>query len=181
MPATYFVIQVKTRGEQKYLSLTESITEGSDLQILWPRRSLRIRRKGQWRNVLSPIFPGYIFLQTESMDPHLYWELKRVPGFYRFLKSNHDIQPLPEADARILTRLLRFGEIVHKSVATFDPGGRIRILEGPLKGLEGHIVRVDRRKGRAKIRLDLYEKSYVVDFGFQDLEKMADRLEGDPR
>ena len=99
MPAIYYVIQVKTRGEQKYLSLTESIAKGSDLHIVWPRRSLRIRRKGRWREVLSPIFPGYIFLETEAMNPDLYWELKRIPGFYRFLKSNQDIQPLPEADA----------------------------------------------------------------------------------
>ena len=182
MPATYYVIQVKTRGEEKYLSFAEPIAQGSSRRILWPRRSLRIRRKGKWRNVLSPIFPGYVFLEAESVDPQLYWQLKKIPGFYRFLKSNHDIQPLPESDTHVLSRLLRFGEVVPKSVVTFDAGVRIKILEGPLKGLEGHIVRIDRRKGRAKIQLDLYAKSYVVDFGFQDLESVLDRQpEGDAK
>jgi hypothetical protein len=27
-------------------------------------------------------------------------------------------------------------------------------------------VKVDKRKGRAKVRLDLYEESYLVDFAF---------------
>ena len=81
---------------------------------------------------------------------------------------------MPEPDARILANLLRFGEVVKKSVAAFDEGGRIRVIEGPLKGMEGRIAKVDKRKGRAKIKLALYENSYVVDFGFQSIEKAKD-------
>jgi hypothetical protein len=32
------------------------------------------------------------------------------------------------------------------------------------------IVRVDRRKGRAKVRLEMYDNSFEVDFGFEALE-----------
>ena len=32
------------------------------------------------------------------------------------------------------------------------------------------IVRVDRRKGRARVRLEMYEDSFEVDFGFEALE-----------
>jgi transcriptional antiterminator NusG len=77
---------------------------------------------------------------------------------------------LPQQDAYILNRLLRYGHVVGKSVAEFDENNRIRILEGPLKGLEGLIVKVDRRKGRAKVKLDLYDEAHLVDFGFTSLE-----------
>ena len=180
MPLTYFVIQVKTRGEEKYLTLAEQALESLNIKLIWPRRRLRIRRRGHWRETLSPIFPGYLFLEVEAIDPELYWTLKKSPGFYRFLKSNHDIQPLPEPDARILASLIGFGEVVNRSLATFDEGGRIKIIEGPLTGMEGLIVRVDKRKGRVKVKLDLYDESFLVDFGFSAVEK-AQGKEGEPQ
>jgi transcriptional antiterminator NusG len=40
-------------------------------------------------------------------------------------------------------------------------------VEGPLMGLEGRIIKVDRRKGRAKINLDLYNDSFTIDLAFE--------------
>ena len=174
MSLLYYVIQVKSRGEKKYLELAEAIVRPRNISVFWPRRNLRVRRAGLWHNVQSPIFPGYVFLETDSIGPELYWALKRVPGFVRFLRQNQDIQPMPERDARILATLLSLGEVVSKSTATFDRNNRIRIVEGPLKGMEGRIVRVNRRKGRIKVKLDLYEESYLVDFGFQSIEETGD-------
>jgi transcriptional antiterminator NusG len=34
-------------------------------------------------------------------------------------------------------------------------------------GLEGKIVKVDKRKGRAKIKLDLYNDSFAIDLAFE--------------
>jgi transcriptional antiterminator NusG len=62
---------------------------------------------------------------------------------------------------------------VEKSAAYFDENRRIRVISGPLKNLEGMIVRVDRRKGRARVRLEMYEDSFEVDFGFEALDSAA--------
>jgi transcriptional antiterminator NusG len=167
----FFAVQVRTGGEAVYMSYTLPILEPLGMRVFWPRRSLRIRRRGKWHDVQAPIFSGYVFLQAPGIDADLYWKLKKAPGFYRFLRNNQDIQPLPQRDAHVLNRLLRYGHVVGKSVAEFDENNRIRILEGPLKGLEGLIVKVDRRKGRAKVKLDLYDEAHLVDFGFTSLEK----------
>jgi transcriptional antiterminator NusG len=96
--------------------------------------------------------------------------LKALPGFIRFLPSNTNIAPLETRDQQLLLHFLAFGEIVEKSRVYFDENRRIRVLAGPLKGLEGMIVRVDKRKGRAKVRLEMYNNSFEVDFGFEALE-----------
>jgi transcriptional antiterminator NusG len=75
-------------------------------------------------------------------------------------------------DQDLLGHFLSYGEIVDKSRVVFDENHRIRVVEGPLKGLEGLIVKVDRRKRRAKVRLELYENSHNVDFGFEVLESV---------
>lgn len=174
---SYYALQIWTGSEARFLALAEQKLQGVNARLLWPRRSLRIRRLGAWHDSLAPIFPSYIFLQADSVGPALYTGLKRVPGFVRFLPSNEKIAPLEKRDQDLLSHFLSFGEIVKKSVAYFDENKSIRIVSGPLKGLEGMIVRVDRRKGRAKVRLAMYDNSFEVDFGFDSLEA---RVEGGP-
>ena len=172
----YFAVQVKTRGEDKFLKLAHYMMETYHLyeklqgKMLWPRRELRIRRRGKWKNSIKPIFPGYIFLQTESIHPDIYWTFKRIDGFFRFLKSNTQIEPLEGPDRQLLTHFLSYGEIVERSKVSFDKNQRIRVAQGPMKGLEGNIVKIDKRKGRAKVRLKMYEDFFLVDFGFDLLE-----------
>ena len=64
------------------------------------------------------------------------------------------------------------GEVVEKSKVYFDENKRIRVTEGALKGLEGHIVKVDKRKRRAKVKLALYDDSFLIDFGFELMEPL---------
>ena len=45
------------------------------------------------------------------------------------------------------------------------------MIEGPLKGFEGSIIKVDRRKQRAKIRVDFAGSSHTMDLSFEDIEK----------
>ncbi len=172
----YYAVQVKTRGESNFLKLAEYMldTEGVPAEercrFLWPRRKLTIRKKGRTREHLAPVFPGYLFLESITVSPLLYRVLKRVPGFYRFLKSNHHITPLKGKDLELLLHFLSFGEILQKSEVYFDENKKIRVYQGPMKGLEGNIVKVDRRKKRAKVKLDMYNQSFLIDFGFEMLE-----------
>ncbi len=175
----FFAAQIWTGDEEKFLSLARSGSLPASVQLIWPRRSLRIRRKGVWRDSLAPIFPSYIFIKTEVVDAGLYRKLKRTPGFVRFLQSNENIVPLGRKDQDLLVHFLEFGEVVDKSLAVFDRNKRIRIVSGPLKGLEGYIIKVDRRKGRAKVKLELYKNSFDVDFGFEVLEVSPEGTRGD--
>jgi transcriptional antiterminator NusG len=139
-------------------------------RLIWPRRTLTIRRKGVMKDTLAPIFPGYLFLETEQLHPDVYWTFKKIDGFFRFLKSNTEIEPLYGDDRELLLHFLSYGEIVSKSQVFFDENQRIRVLSGPLSGLAGKIVKVNKRKKRAKVKLQLYEDSFLIDFGLEILE-----------
>ena len=168
----YYVVQVETRNEHKFVRIASQRVGEEVRRVLWPRRRLNIRRGGKTREELAAIFPGYVFIESEELTAQDYWAIRRVPGFFRFLKSNHNVQPLSEQDQRLLVHFLSFGEIVDKSKVAFDENQRIEVLEGPLKGLEGRIVKVDKRKGRAKVKLDMYDESFLVDFGFESMQRL---------
>ena len=167
----YYVLQVKTRGEDEYLTRAGDVFADTEGRLIWPRRNLRIRRKGKFNNELAPIFPGYLFLEAPEVTNELFMKLRRIPGFFRFLQSNRHIVPLSSGDRELLMHFLSFGEIVDKSAVYFDENNRIKVMSGPLLGLEGFIVKVDRRKGRAKVKLDMFKNAFLVDFGFDTIEK----------
>jgi transcriptional antiterminator NusG len=166
----YYALHVKTGSENDYLTRSKTFIKNGDARIIWLRRSLKIRSKGEWMESLAPIFPGYLFLDVNEISPELFLKFKQIPGFYRFLQSNENIVPLSNSDRELVSYFLSFGEIVKKSTVYFDIGNKIRVLSGPLKELEGKIIKVDRRKGRAKVRLDMFKQSFLIDLAFEAFE-----------
>ncbi len=164
---SFYVIGVQPSKEERFLSIARDRIPIETAQFHWPRRKLTIRKGGKRMESLAPVFPGYIFLQTEAITDSLFATIKRLPGFYRFLESNDRIRALSGDDLELVTHFVHFGDVIGKSKVTFDENSRIEVKEGPLSGLEGRIVKVDRRKQRAKVRLDLYQESFLVDFGFE--------------
>jgi transcriptional antiterminator NusG len=113
------------------------------------------------------MFPGYLFLEAEEVNGQLLSLLKSIPGFYQVLPSNKHIEPIPPNDLQFLNSLFNKNYIASISKASFDENNKIQIISGPLKGKEGMIIKVDRRKGRAKIIVKAFEKEHYVDLGFE--------------
>ncbi|MBN2810401.1 antiterminator LoaP [Treponema zuelzerae] len=166
----YFALQVKTRSEELYIQKVQTALpkiENEALRLIFPRKKMSQTKNGKKTTVLLPIFPGYIFIELPKLTDSLYWILRTTPGFYRFLPANSEAKPLSGRDLSILKHFMSFGPIAQASRVLFDENDRIQVIEGPLKGLEGKIVKVDRRKKRAKIQLDMYEESFFVDLAFE--------------
>jgi len=166
----YYIIQVKTGTEEQFTLLSRELQAKADITLYWLRRELSIKKQGVRKEVSAPIFPGYLVLGAESVPPGLFRSLKAIPGFSRFLKSNTEITRLEGVDLELILRFIRHGEVIQKSRVFFTPDQQIKILEGPLKGLEGMIVKVDKRKRRIKVRLALYDSAFLIDFGFETAE-----------
>jgi transcriptional antiterminator NusG len=93
---------------------------------------------------------------------------RRISGFYRFLKSNQNISPLAGRDLELVLHFIKkVGPVAGLSRVYFNEESRIIVTEGPLLGLEGKIIKVDKRKGRAKIKLDLDDDSVSIDLPFE--------------
>ncbi|MDR3124087.1 MAG: antiterminator LoaP [Treponema sp.] len=166
----YYAIQVKTRGEEKYLKLFYALHPDIAVKTYFPKREIDIRRRQKIYRSITGIFPGYIFIELDEGEDMLnyQWAFRSTEGFYRFLKSNQNICALQDRDLEVVMHFIRnVGPLAGKSKVYFDENSRIVVTEGPLVGLEGKIVKVDKRKGRAKIKLDLYDDSFSIDLAFE--------------
>jgi transcriptional antiterminator NusG len=178
-PMQYYAIHVMTRYEDDYQRHLAPSLEGRKLFI--PKRTLTVRKRGKNKRETLPVFPGYVFFESESILDELdfYWLLRKTPGFIRFLRDNISPTPLSERERLLLGHFMSFGESADTSKVTFDENDRIVVLAGPLKGLEGQIVKVNRRKGRAKVALDMCEAGYLIDLGFEVVERVKGKGGGD--
>ena len=167
-------MQVKTRGEEKFMRLFKGQNPDIKLPMYFPQRALDLRRGGRIIPSKHAVFPGYVFLELSEDDNILnyHWAFRRTEGFYRFLRSNQDIAPLQHRDLELVLHFIKeVGPLAGKSKVYFDENSRIVVIAGPLSGLEGRIVKADKRKGRAKIKLDLYGDSFCIDLAFEVLVK----------
>jgi transcription termination/antitermination protein NusG len=169
---SYYAIQVMSGREDAFVELFGKTTPDAIVHNI--KKKMKSRRRGKPVTLVNPVFPGYIFLQCqeETIPPELIAALKRTKHFTRILPATDHIKALDERDSRIIRQLVSFGKEIGPSLVTFDENNRIKIIEGPLLGMEGRIVRVDRRKRRAKITLELENSPISFDLGFEVLQKL---------
>lgn len=169
----YYVVQVSTGKEKNFIEDAEFKNKFDELpySIVFPQRVLKIRKAGKVTEKQLPVFAGYLFIGTDKISKELYQHLKRCKGFYRFLPNNQEPRFLEGRDLEILNQFISFGGLAKISQVVFDENDRIKVIEGPLSGLEGYIVRVNKRKGRATVCLDMCQTAFSIDLGFEILNK----------
>jgi transcriptional antiterminator NusG len=167
----YYALQVKTRAEEKYIRLLKALHPEVPFPLYFPQRSIFIRRGGLSRTSMAAVFPGYVFVEVDEEEADIldhHWAFRRTDGFYRFLKSNRNILPLADRDLELVLHFIKkVGPVAGVSRVYFNENARIVVVDGPLMGLEGKIIKVDKRKRRAKIKLDLYDDSFAIDLAFE--------------
>ena len=170
----YFIIQVASGREQAFIDNIGRFAPqlAQKHNFIYLTRELTIRRQGKLLTQVQPMFPSYIILQSvNGVDSFTLAALKKVPDFYHFLNSNTDIVPLGDHDLQIIQHFLGLGPRIGSSLVRFDDNDRIVVIEGPLKGFEGSIIKVDKRKQRAKIRVDFGGTAHTMDLSFEDISK----------
>jgi transcriptional antiterminator NusG len=170
----YYAVQVQTGSEEKIIDNVKTTLayKLEQQNFIFPKRILKIRKSGILKDEAKPVFPGYFFIEAENINTELYNTLRGTKGFYRFLKSNQEITALTGKDLSILQHFINFGQTISTSQVYFDENDRICVTSGPLKGLEGMIIKVDKRKNRAKIKMDFANENLLIDLGFELIKAM---------
>lgn len=141
---------------------------GDQFGYLVPKRTLRERKGGIWVFNTRTLFPGYVLVDG-NIDITSYYSFKNIPGLLRLLKSGDDILKIDEREVKVLSKLICNGEIIGIS-DIFIENGRVRVVDGPLVSMEGIILEVNQRKGRARVKLEFLGQERIVEFGVSVLK-----------
>lgn len=174
----YFAIQIVTRREDDWLKRIESLLQ--DVKFHKIMKKMYIRRQGKTKLEDSPVFPGYIFFEYDgdALPINILHTIRHSRFFIRFLPNNETPRPLNHKDSEIIRHFVHFGSLIPPSLVKFDEDQKIRVIQGPMQGIEGFIIKVDRRKQRAKVRLTIADSVMMLDLAFEVMENEEDSATG---
>lgn len=161
----WYVLHVLTGKELDVKKSAEKL-----YKAIVPRRLLNEQKFGVWKAVERILIPGYVFVQTE-MEAKDFYELTGIPGVINILEGASKYpEPIQEDEMKIIFSLTRDGDLVGIS-DIFQNGQDIKVIAGPLKGFEGNIIKVDRRRFRAKVRFTVAGNEKVIELAVNVLNK----------
>lgn len=159
-------MMVKTGEEEKFkkkaLELFEP-QEGS-VKFYYFQRTLKTSHGIPYE---KPLFPGYLFFQIENLTPRVVQTLKKVEGFIRILIDTINPNKILGPQLEELRLFMTHGEHLGISKVEFLPRQNLRVISGPLMGLEGKVYKVNKKRGRITIITSLCNDDRRIDLAFE--------------
>jgi transcription antitermination factor NusG len=140
--------QLERRSVEHFLPLFESVRR-------WADRRVRLQ---------LPLFPGYVFVRMAARDR---LKVLEVPGVAHLVGFGGHLAPVPEEDIQAI-RMCMAGPNRVQPHHYLKRGQRVRVLNGPLTGLTGIVVR-QRKQTRFVISFDLLQRAVAVEIDAADL------------
>ena len=167
----WYVIQVRSGQEQTIADKCKFLIPQNILSDCFiPRYVTKRKFKGHWKNIEDVLFKGYIFLISDCIDD-LYVELKKVPEYTKMIgKKKEEIYPLKDGEIEFLKSFSKENHIVDMSIG-FIEGENIIITEGPLRGKEGLITKIDRHKRIAYLSINIFNENITAKVGLEIISK----------
>ncbi|MGH4140384.1 antiterminator LoaP [Clostridium sp.] len=166
----WYVLFVITSHEEKVRKTLEKEV-GHGYQFIVPTRELRERKNGEWHIVKRKLFPGYVLIKG-IMNIELYYKLKKIPGIIKILSNQDEVLTVDEKELKVLKILLDNQDNNIGISTLYKQNDSIKIIAGPLVGLEGQIIKADFRKGRAKVSLSFMNEERIVELGIELVDKI---------
>ncbi len=161
----WYVLFVQTGKEKAIQEWIEFFLDSNSYISFVPTKLIYEKRNGINEKKEKVLFPGYVFLNVDLSNRN-YNKIKEIPIFKKLLKTgdyfscinDHEINPiltLTNSDY-----IIDFSKIVYNNSA-------IHIVEGPLKGMEHLVKKIDKRKRRATIELQLLNEIRLINLGIE--------------
>jgi transcriptional antiterminator NusG len=165
------VVQVLAGREDYALNLIERMVPRELYsEAFLPRYERRVKREGEWSTTSALLVPGYLYVTTEDIDA-LNECLRSVPTLSRVLGNESQFVPLNRDEIAWLNRLTDpQTHTVSVSTGVIE-GDQIVITDGPLKGYEAQIQKVDRHKRVAEVQLTIMGREKTVKLGLEIVSK----------
>lgn len=145
-------------------------------EAFFPQVEVMHRKAGKKFKVMKPLFPSYIFVKSDIKQIEFQEKLKNVrlrkSGIIKELKyDNFDTSSLLESEKNFLENILNDKSVLLHSTGTIE-GEQIVIISGPLKGYENRIVKINRHKQEALLKINMLGKDVNMKASIEIKNKM---------
>jgi len=159
----WYAAYTAPRHEKRVLQHLEVRSIQSFLPLCSSNRQWKERRAV----VDLPLFPGYLFVRIRSCDRT---SILQIPGVLDIVGANGRLLPVPDDQIEGIRAAVQGRN--SEPCPFLRAGKQVQISAGPLRGLEGVIVR-ESRGLRLIVSIDAIQRSFCVELDARDLELPA--------
>ena len=178
---SYYVLEVFTSKEEETIKRIKNELDLSfdSYDFFVPKIKRIYKKEGISHEKIETLFPGYIFIESNDKSMSILKKnLYQVKTLTRLLgtdKTHKDfIAPLTLDEEYMLNVLLgkdNKKRIVDISHIYLTEGKEIIVVDGPLKGLEGKIVKTNLHKRKVTVELNFMNTITTTDLGIDFIEE----------
>ena len=164
--AAWFAVWTRNQYEPK---VAERLRRKA-VEVFLPCVAVASARRDRHRVLSRPLFPGYLFVHL-APSRETYVQVASTEGVVRLLGERWDPRyAIADAQVEAIRRIVTSGNGA-RPVPWLRVGDRVRIVGGPLAGLEGFVQA--RRDGRATfvVSVDLLQRSVGVEVAAEFLQR----------
>ena len=164
----WFCLKSKPRQEAVAVRNLKSVGE---IEVFFPR--LRRTRRGHEKNkeVIEPLFPGYVFLKFNPEDLH--GTVKSTRGVLHLVSKNGKAV---EVDHKVIEELIGLGPdgILSMLDEELKVGAKIKVIRGIFAGSEGEVIKLATPQKRIAVLLTLLGAPQSVEMPMDDVTHNQD-------
>ena len=161
-PMQWYAVGTRYRHER----IAQEDLEARCLQVFLPQREILSQWKDRKQRVWMPLFPGYVFVHADLQRSRL--DIVRSGGVTRILGCGEHAEPIPDQEIDALKRFMDV-TLRHDPYPYIAPGQPVVIQRGPLRGLEGVVLR-KKNKFTFVVSVHLIQQSVGVEIDACDVE-----------
>ncbi|MES2691164.1 MAG: UpxY family transcription antiterminator [Bacteroidota bacterium] len=145
---------LSAKGFENYLPLQTTLKQWSD------------RKK----KVQEPLFKSYIFIKTDIA--RFLYEVLSINGIVKFIKTGKEISPVREEIIQAIKLSLLHFDAVELSPVKFALHEKVKVIAGPLAGIEGHVAELSSNQYFA-IHIEQLGTSMLVKIPSRHLQQVS--------
>lgn len=170
----WYVIHCYSGREQKVKHKLESRIrslgmEDKVFQVVVPTEDEMELRQGERRTVERRIFPGYLLVQM-ILDDESWYVVRDTPGIIGFVGMGE--RPTPLRPAEVSSIMERMEAEAPKIKVSFEPGEKVRIIDGPFDGFIGMVDEIDMERATVHVMVSFFGRETPVELDFLQVEKV---------
>ena len=140
-------------------------------QVFLTKLEVWSKRKDRRKKIQKALFPGYLFVYG-ILNPRLGLEILKTPGVAKILGNETGPVPVPDAQIESIRTILN-GKAAVSPFPYLKEGQLVRVVDGPLRGCEGFLIKIKEEKEKLVISLDLLRRSVSVEIESASVEPIT--------
>lgn len=130
----------------------------------------KVKIKGGKRKIVEEkIYPGYVLVEMVVTDDSWY-VVRNTPNVTGFIGAGTVPIPASSEEIKSLQQRMEVKESEYK--INFSVDNTVKVIDGPFKEFDGKISEIDKKRGKVKVLLNVFNRETPVELDFLQIKKI---------